>query len=519
VSAWHFAPDGAKAACAVVDHTYGINTWFNRRMRLEVLPQSKLYLNLAPDGFGSVAATLSKTAYASGEAFSCTVGGVVLDHIGVAGLPGWPWRNSSTGDVPAAGGALVFTGRRLWGVDFAADGTELVIEGRRTGSGTLTINTLNGDTSCDMATKWAINVNGTEVVAANYNMPTMFTDGSGTVSPTQTGSGNASFEFVSLVELDARSLSAVVERLTISASGALVARPPVLGVPEDGSTGVDKAITRETILHGVLEQTLTETPRVALLAGASPGIEMNARNWLVWLRYGPRISNSDGNIGADAIVTHYPVTGARYGENYYEWAYQATAADGRQDHNIVLTFPNQVSSALFHMIGRYTASTGGTALVDYEFIWYPWLGTYVDDGSGSFPGFLDDRMIAIGKKADIRWPGLAQRDAAPLEAVSAQRDSFLWDFELTLNRAIYFCTHGVRTTGLGFTERAAAYSGHHFLRDTPLGAWSVGIPLRCARGRRVAREDRPRHQGELPGFRVAQRRRRIRRGRPHRCPM
>lgn len=481
VSAWHFAPDGSKAVCAIVEHTYGIGTWFNRRMRLEVLPQSKLYMNLALDISSDVTATLSKTAYASGEAFSCTVGGVVLDHIGVAAKVNGIATNSDTGDITGSGGALVFHGRRLWGVDFAPDGTELVIEGKRTGSGTLTLNTGTGTAACDFTTQWGIYVNGTELVAASYNMPTI-DNASGL--PVQTGAGLAKFEYMSLVALDARSLSAVVERLTLTASGTLIVDgAPGLGVRDKVSrTTIAMAITRETTLNGVLEQTITETPQTSLLASVFPRIEMDVSNWTFWLRYGPRIEGyAEG--GPDAIVQQYPVNGERCGENYYEWVYRANLwgpdptfgsgpSDSRMDNNVVRTFPNQVSAALFMLIGTYEAD--GLPLITYDFVWWPWLGTFLSDGTGSsFHGYLDDRMISIGTKSHIRWPGLAEREKAPLEAVSAQRDSFLWDFEFYLKRAIYFCTNGTRTTGLGFTERAPTYTAHHFRRDAPTAAWTV----------------------------------------------
>lgn len=472
VSAWHFAPDGSEAACAVVTGTYttvddASTTWNLWKSRTTPLPQAKRALTLTlTDGVPS--ASMADTTY-SGEEFFVKLDGTALDT-GTT-IPSLE-APSYAGDLSNVDVALTFGGKRLLAVDYAADGTELVIEMVRSGTGTLVTSSAAGDIDFRTAftTKWGIYVNADAVFEVNYNLPEMrYLQTSGGPPPTytQTGGGVLLQEFAALHELDARTLSAVIEKVAVEMPGAIVDEL-IGGILHRADTAADISMVQETYIQGEMVKSTNQTFRTSVLASNElRPLTAETSNPVDMLRYGglPFWTSVAGATGAR--VVHFPTCGNFGGDTWYEYKFQALDGDNRMTHNLFASYPNQVSDFLHATVGGY-----GAFLANWRFAWSGALWSPATDPTGSFATFIADQIIDLGDYTERNGPAMAQRDAVPLEAVVQTRDWFLCQFERVATGVIDRVTNDDFSLSVGYVEPEPVHAATHYARLSDSDPWT-----------------------------------------------
>lgn len=445
-SAWHFSPDGSQAAAAFAYDSFGVGTWTMQRMRTEAVPQAKRYLTLTLDGGGNVVGTWSDTAYTT-EAFACYIGGVMVDN-GVSSY---------------VSGALTFTGKRLWGVDWDADGAELVISCQRSGSGTSYADTTPGAEvyRLEATTSWGVYVGATPLFTADYVMPEV--TASFLPSPDtyeQTGAGLLELNYIAVHALDARHMAAVIERLTLSyaspVTGCSVAEQNALWLSGGyANTALTVAPKLQVIMEGSVLVEYEET----VDAGLAAPMHLYIAPSLNALRYGPHMDRA-GNPGftsaEKSLNPAYPQIGDWYTENIYEWIYQSTGGlTNREPHNFFSAYPNQISDVLARMYTTYSQFV--TTLI-FSYFWdTARLGAFnsanhIPSASITFPASIRNMGLSTALVQ-----GLAIRSDEPLHFIASTKETFVNQFFDTITK-IKQLNAGTAQTGVAPVYRASAFT-------------------------------------------------------------
>lgn len=322
-SAYHFSPDGSKAACAVVTSTFGVFTWDYTRMHAEALPQSKRYINLTAALTAPFVTTAWSDATVTTEAITALFNGTsyLPKAIEAQGL-NYSWSES---------GSLEFTGRRLWGIDYDNDGNEIEVTFRHAGSGSASMSYLNGagSGSAAFSSAWGVYANEALIVEAYREF-----DSAG---------GAVESNFLAVHDLDARFKVAVVERLRMY--GASI-----------GSTHYP-TMTVESTYQGALVHTSTVAmpPEVTFTASHDVGLLnfMGIRNAVSG---GSMYRGGNSYVatlpGSGAMCVSYPMIQDWYGEQWIEAIFDASGFLTTRTHvDHLKGYPNQISDALLMMFG------------------------------------------------------------------------------------------------------------------------------------------------------------------------
>lgn len=412
-SAWHFKPDGSRAGCAVMLESVGIGTWTFNRMLQEALPQAKRYLSLTLDEQGDVTAQWSDEAYTT-EPFATWVNGSMV-------------TNDSASVVA---GGLTFTGRRLWGIDYADDGTELVVSCRRFGSGlSSTDATLIGNPgtyTMEWTQGWGIYVNEQRILKADYILPQITHVTDPPTSIIQTGEGVVSNDYIALHALDARFKAAVYERLRYVFAG-----PVVEGNANFSGYSANAAQAQSTLHHvfdGVEIKASNITQRSSFML--STYARISVADFGSFYRYGQIMRSIASDGGARAMFSPpFPQVGSYDCENVYEQEFDSTPfALNRQQNSLFGAYPNQVTDTLSKLFFDYTLQINV-----FKFSIGKWNTTGpVADALGAptarvTEALIDSAFAALGNRFAL-MQGLAIRVRDPLHLIVADRDSFHHQF-------------------------------------------------------------------------------------------
>jgi hypothetical protein len=445
-SAWHFKPDGSVAAAAFVDSSFGVDTWTLRRMRTAALTMMKRYLTLAVVD-GSLTCTVSDTAYACHE-------------VGVTGGAG-------LADLSIPTGTLSFSGQRLWGIDWADDGTELVISFRRSGSGSRVAGGFGVSGSLAWDQHWAVFINENELFRVSSVIPEQntghaaFKDDLDVDHPAeeaaQVGDGVVSHEYVAIHALDARSGAALLERLTIAYTAAVTYSS---FVPTNAYT---IASNIEVVFDSAVISTHAES-----LTDFLPTCRID-------------VFNSDPRFGAALLIDNgalidfsrinipaYPQCGSALNENIYEQLFADSSMTSRAGHSFFSSYPNQVSDTLGKLMFVYTEQIT-VFTFGYRFASYsgdPWIG---------FPVTLSDSVIVTGATSlgpytsvtyFIAKAGLAFPAANPLHFIATARDLFANQYE-DIMKKLQQRNHSLTQSGI-----APAYFASIMTRPDTMTGWT-----------------------------------------------
>lgn len=470
-SAWHFKPDGTRAACAIVSADYNIpsypwaggdidgpggpgyvppfdhsNTWYFKRALTEALPQAKRYADVSTEGEGPslvVKLTFTDVTFVGeplGARFVSSNAPVMFHDYISRGT--WPDGGDLT-YAPAANptGAVYYTGKRLWGVDYDEEGNELVVTMHISGDGSVPTSTTY---SMDM--KWDLRINNVVM----FEVPTV----GGTTGPYEC-------HYVSLCALDARYKAATYELLVRTADNA--------GDLGTGGLAIVHIFDNELVYAEPItvptEMVLTARPQAVWVAPGSPSFPSNwgggsfavrtADNPGQALQCGPcwLADNSYGHGGGAVFGGCWPqVQGGSNGENamdYIVWSnidsyinawdpafsagYYPT---GPQQYVHYGKFPNQVTDALYTSwcyTFRFSISTWSEIMVLKSNVGGY---TYID------AGFFDQwRHLAVGNTVLDGWrvfpfvQGLAKKDLASDHYMVGTINTYSWSMARILDSA------------------------------------------------------------------------------------
>jgi hypothetical protein len=233
-------------------------------------------------------------------------------------------------------GPLAFTGKRLWGVAYDAEGNEREVIFRHYGSGSASSNYPPGSDASDsslasvsLASAWGIYVDEELLV----EVPRTF-DSAGTVES----------NYVTVHDLDARFKMATVERLTMQGTSPSGAHSPT------------------TVVECTFDGAVVFTQPVPMPAAATPtatgfwriwGISNVISGGMCYL-----VSNafvtfpSSAEARASKICCSVPQVTDWYGENWYEAWYQYNDfLTSRHSAPHLKGYPNQISDALLMIFG------------------------------------------------------------------------------------------------------------------------------------------------------------------------
>lgn len=460
-SAWHFSPDGSKVVSAYVYASYGTGTWTLKRMRTEALPQAKRYVTFTIVA-GELVATVSDTAYTT-EPFAAYVDGGMVDGTVVTNAPG----------------ALTFAGRRLWGVDFDAEGNELVVSCRRTGSGSSTADTTPGAESytLEMSTRWGVYVNENEVFRADYVLPQITITAGAPTTYIQTGVGVISAEYISMHALDARSKAAVVERLGMAyaaaATGCSVAEANALRLGSNHANAPYVVTPKlQVIFNGTVVAEHVESVDASLMVPMHA--DLNVSDLLTFYRYGQSWKRT-GLVfftgDSYRFLPQYPQIGDYDAENIYEWRYQTNGgALSRHQHTLFNNYPNQISDVLSRMYWLYSLQI---LTMKFNLHWdTARFGTFNSGSWFSPDSEFSGAFLQIGPTSAL-VQGLAVRQPDPLHFIASIKESYVNQFIDRMTR-IKEQNAAAGITGVNPTHRASV-----FTRDTTGDAF-VAADLRTA---------------------------------------
>jgi hypothetical protein len=409
-SAWHFSPDGSRAACAVVYTSGVLDAWTMDRARTEELAQATRYIDISLDIDGTtVLAEKSDSAF-TGAPFSATIGGAVLDD-----------------GYTSGGGALVFAGKRLWGVDFDADGNELEITCERGGSGQLSLVGSPTITSITLATTrhWGAYVNGDELVRADYLLPEHTVASS---VYTHDGPEGLSCEYIAIHAMDARHMAAVVERLTLSYPGP---------VSIDGGGLATSACTQDAKLEYIFDAEVIEEKTITLVPALTKSLRgfFGADFYLDTIRYGHgfRPASWFGGETSYRFLVTFPQVGDWGAESIYEQQYlDHPTATNRESNSIFQSYPNQLTDAISKMYWGYI--TGGGSTLHFGVDWAnssAQLGAF--NSSNMNDTIIGTKLAMLGLTTALAQ-GLAIRQFEPLHFALQAKDAFTSQFYDVMQR-------------------------------------------------------------------------------------
>lgn len=463
-SAWHFKPDGSVAACAVVYDSYGVGTWTYLRACTEELPQAKRYITFGMVD-GNVTAAVSDVAFI-GEAMANKVGGTLLESTLSGG--GGVWGIATA----ASFGALTYHGKRLLGIDFAEDGTEILLTLRRSGSGTSSQVivpptgpfTFDGTTTTTLGfdQKWGLYANEDELVSARSFLPTItyFWNQAGTDTCTQTGGDLFEANYMTMGQIDARVGMAVVERVKLVAEASLSV-PSAGTIPTPAYSTQIMTVTASVEVwadNALVDQTLVTIP-----AGREPSVRVNLdifnahakfiRNGFFYRSTNPSLTGVVNN-GDTASAPLFPQGPGWLNENVYEHYFANSTATTRIAVRHTTQYPNQVSDVLMHLYGIFYESLSQVS----------WDFRFSDDYTERVG--WDSTYNDIHNQPKIAR-GLGVRHYDPGYFVVASRNTFTWEFFNTLIRREEV-ELGITEVGIEPTHAADA-----FIYDEDTLTWDV----------------------------------------------
>lgn len=448
-SAWHFSPNGSKAASAVVYSSYGLGSWTLKKMRTVALPQAKRYITLSDAG-GVLQAVFSDAAFAT-EPFAIYSNGVMATY----GYRGTQWG-------PIEPGSLTYTGKRLWGVDFAADGSEIEVICRMSGTGSIAINDPGDDSdgalsdTSGCAHSWGVYAGDQLIIEARTVIPALTYSQQDYMDQrvmSQTGGGLMEANYLAIHDLDARVLAASAERVRMSFDAALAFSERVLPNnlnPQLASVqlcAVDH--TMEWVHNGskVAEHTI-DTPAAyrpnAYLDGQIPPAEI--------VTYGPMFIGQPGD-GATAVfrIPPFPQVRGLNAENLYDEQSKNSAL--RQAPRHLSGYPNQVTDILLMSRGYYLPQI---SIWDFYLIW---------DDQSTGVNLAETRWLwncyVPMSKTDDKLCGFASRGFGANHFIFATQGTHTRNFYDALLKTIA-AYGGGSSAGHPYTHKAAA-----FYRDSP----------------------------------------------------
>lgn len=412
VSAWHFAPDGAKAGCATVLDSYGLKRWSLCKASVQALPQTNRYVHLSVDVQGKLAARTDEVAFA-GQGWQTWVGPHLMhrDDAAFAALHG------AAVDLPISA-----SGRRLWGIDFMADGTEVAITCRRDGSGRYTYTPLaNGDDyHYGVDVGWSIYANEQRLITSrnvaqgmHWRSTTRDVQGVGTFTDEigeQLGEVPVQFSALSVYELDARFGVVVAERARLQfplgvhtpTYSSEVARLVNITSEQQATMQVSLELVHGGQLVGQYPVAVPAEP----LSGYRINMEVAARNVFCTTRtgqsgtdyvlaesllcHGPALRPLVSGAEAFGFALSMPQTASFYGESLNNDRVAATTINtqgannehlrGESMRHHLMAYPNQVSDAVIN--SKYSAvlrNGSSFPFADYWMVYRPGTGDVVNN--------------------------------------------------------------------------------------------------------------------------------------------
>lgn len=348
-SAWHFSPDGTKAACITTVTSAQLTAWNFYNSMVAALPQSVQRMHFEINTLtGALSATLSSTPLAVAP-LAVLIDGVHPDTM----------YNTWTDMLGTK--ALTYTGKRILGVDFAADGTELILSLQQSGSGTSTFTSPPQPepqvTTFTATQSWGLYINDEALVTAPTIVPTL-TSSSVFEGTTYTVAGTVTANYLSLYDIDMRFGMAVVERLTRTSSAV-------------GSGSATLAI--EHYFDGVLAETFPITPPSGMSVAANLAGNPSWRTPVVGL--GWSYSGPDYTSSYATAVPFWPTAqgySSARGENLYSYYYEIDDLTTQGSSGLptdapwLQNYPNQVADAMFSSSWYYPA--GGLAGTIYLYL-------------------------------------------------------------------------------------------------------------------------------------------------------
>lgn len=410
-SAWHFAPDGSKAACAVVYNSFGIGTWSQKRASLEVLPQAKRYLTLSLNIDDELQAVISDTAFA-GQALSMTVG--------TTAVPTYAHVSAAPPADVYTNGDFVFAGKRLWGVDFGVDGAEIEVTMRRWGSAQVVreVDAQQRPTggSLQLDHFWGVFAGEDKLIEAwshipAYDLTTTYdvNDVSTTVAA-QTAAGLAQREFLSIHDLDARNKIVVAERLLVQLPQAIAwtSDPSALeGLVGDCSLSASLQVHKAGAL--VLDEAIAIPAALQAVAVRMRVGYIDSTEVLV----SPELVGTANQQGIRSTFTT-PAVAGRYSESWHYQMMDDLGTTTGLPPNHLCNYPNQIVDALLMLRSSYTVFVGVFTLTTVLH-----SGASVDIANQPYFSYYTDRMVFMQRAI----PAIAARKYNPDEYAVADRDS------------------------------------------------------------------------------------------------
>lgn len=455
VSAWHFAPSGAKAACAtVIRPTVGWGSWSLYLGCTQALPQSKLYVSLSLNADGSLSATFSEQAFA-GQAWSTMLGAQMVyrdvAQLGT-GFGYWP----KDGVVRP----LVHGGLRLWGVDFDASGAEIEVTCRRIGQGSATLLdqtvglTAQGREFLDMDVRWGVYANERPIfevsTTVTYDLAWSRNISSGATSLQANQYGKSVFEYVSLHELDARFCAAVLERMRVEFAGGVLVDDPVTGVlPYLSAETITPVTSMEWVFEG--ESVFSEVVpppnfvsfryRMTRAGAFFFGKKLRRRPYdasdapvfianLAMVSDGPSLvplGPSDAYDGAAVSAVTFPQTAGRHGENIHsDTVYGFREDAGGIGGNTIgpphlSRYPNQITDALVMSTGQHGMDF--LFSTQYQF----WFRLFGVNQEYAYPLIYLSYLNAFNQEY-VRGGGFARSQYLGNHYAMTAKNGFMWAF-------------------------------------------------------------------------------------------
>lgn len=462
VSAWHFAPDGAKAGCATVLDSYGIKRWSLCRASVQALPQTQRYVHLGLDMQGQLVAHTDEVAFA-GQAWQTWVGPHLMhrDDAAFAALHG------AAVDLPISA-----SGRRLWGVDFLADGTEVVITCRRDGTGRYAYMPLaNGDDyQYGVDVGWSIYANEQRLITSrnvaqgmHWSSTQRDVPGVGTFTDEvgeQLGEVPVQYSALSVYELDARFGVVVAERARLEFP--LGVHTPTYSPEVQRLVNItsEQQATMQVSLELVHGGQLVGQYPVAVpaeqLSGYRMLMEVSALNLFCTSRtgqtgtdyllaesllcHGPTLRPLVSGAEAFGFALSMPQTASFYGESLNNDRVTATTINtqgasnqhlrGESMRHHYMAYPNQVSDAVINSKYSMVLRNGAWfPYADYWMVYRPGAADVVNNA-------LDEGAMTYEYRTArtyLAWSGgCAQRAAGGKEAVAVVCGGFAMGMLRTL---------------------------------------------------------------------------------------